>query len=251
MGLNISFLEVDDECAAGIGLCHNEREEWYSKDRDERHKICKECPLECESKYWHERGIYGCYPRMGSYGYVAGLNDYCEQQDILLDNKFVRLTAGGGFDVVEKDDLPAMLDAVKECREILAGRMIDAGVPYKDGEPTDQIRIASHAINSIGAIDTFCSLGMPERCQVGVHFGRGICKIKGLPNSFGMQDVEYFRETKDEMVLRAFTSFSDRENPPDYVKFEKIPCTQFDHLFDTFERVGRIALEHSLTVQGC
>jgi hypothetical protein len=289
MGLNVSFVEVNDEGAAGgVGLCHDERRrkveksyvnkegetveyetsEWWAKSSEEHAKTCEDCPLECEDDHFRESGFRGCYPRMGSYGYVASLADYCQQHGILRHNAFVLLTEGGGFDKLPKGDLPDLLGAIRECREELEGRTTQAGVPYKDGERAGHHRPAQPAQSAGFGYSWFYG---SSRVQVGVHYDKGIARITDSQalfplNPFG-EVAEYFQETSDPEVLEAF---SDRRPAPprggfgcfirpkrwkavlpDVVRFEEVPVRDFEHLFKTFERIARIAIEHGLTVEGC
>ena len=76
-----------------------------------------------------------------------------------------------------------------------------------------------------------------------------------LTKFLGETDIEHFAETSDPALLNAFTDrFVPKDQEPvvpDVVRFEEVPCDNFDHLLDTFERVGQLAQEHGLSLRGC
>ncbi len=264
MGLDLSYREVHQDHskklpdAAGCRkyrIQDAEENAWYNLGQDTETAICKVCPLECESEYWHNRGIFGCYIRMGSYGYVASLHEFCrENRHIsLLSNPFVLATEGGGYHHeilgVSNQD---MLNAINTLRKALSGLTSEAAVPYKNGERVEEFGSigASPMYDSIGGLDWFASI---EGVRYSVHYKHGIAIIN---ERYGIDNTQYTKRTTDPKICELMLPFGhDRSiasDKIDEVVFETIPALErFDHLLDTAERITRKAAEFGLTVEGC
>ena len=260
MGLDLSYKEQDK-----VGLCrpyiatkaYNQSKDGSLYEttlwdkmyniHDAHTKICKTCPLECENERWHERGLYGCYIRMGSYSYVASLHDFIDvNYKMMLGNIFVQATKGGGYHPEDIRPTPTqqdMLSAIKELRAFLKSVKCEAAVPYFENEPVSGCFVgASKQTNSIGMYDWIASIGGKH---VGVHYGLGIGT---------WEDGEYPRyahETNDDTVIKAF-SHGGKDITVDMVRFEELPAIDiFDHLLDTAQRILEKAIKYDLTVEGC
>lgn len=242
---------------------------------------CEGCPLACDSQH------SGCYPRMGSYGYVASLHPFCEEvAPHLLDNLFVQATHGGGFhpqfirkdvpfelgdewggDETVRTDKPkgpllTMLLADVEKLRVALAELQDEAAVLRDAEGNKISSIgASPQLNSINTASWF-STGPSG--SIGVHRGHGIWTA---PRTWGAIDFgnpvagrreiaagQYVQESTDPALLEHFMPWDLRDGVPEgaTLKMEHVPALpRFEHLLDTFKCIAEKALEHGLSVEGC
>ena len=204
---------------------------------------CEGCPLSCEADG------SGCYPRMGSYGYVASLYKFCaDVAPYLLNNTFVKATHGGGFhpqfklkdveglgaewgwgedgpdEIVRTDKnsgplLTMLLADAEKLRAALAGLQDEAAV-LRDAEGNEISRIgASPQLSSISTANWFAS---GPGGSIGVHRGHGIwtCPHTNTINQFGdpaagrreIAAGQYVQEATDPTLLEHFMPWGMRQD---------------------------------------
>lgn len=251
--------------------CSYDSDAWNEMESEECYEICKRCPLECETEYWHTNNLFGCHTRAGGYTYVASLYNFFEEK-ALPQNRFTQLIKGGGFDLVKAEDIPELMEDIKKTIVILEGLKTEAGVPYKNGKKVDDGVRSAEEVHRYGIYTYFLASKLNDFGSsfcVGVHYKKGIALIQnsdpgkniasilwGDKSATPSGDVTYFKETTDDRIRWAFCPFAfsqkKKEEWPDVVKFEPVDAMlQFGFLVKSFERICEKAAKFKIGIIGC
>jgi hypothetical protein len=169
----------------------------WEEGQNIRSNVCQPCPLCPDSNFEN------CYPRMGSYSYVAALAEYVQSRltdrpiedgngsggssvwNKLAKNPFVIGTAPGGFRIGGPEEESAeerearykqMLEAIARVRETLEASPQPAAILEIDGVADRSHFYPASPANGMFGLDTFISGG---DYSWGVHYGRGIAYVTG------------------------------------------------------------------------
>ena len=266
--------DYDSELAVHIRT----RNKWYgSGDLSENWKShcsnCKLCPNE---------NFQGCHPRMGSYGYVASLQDFVEEHSSidenvakLISNPFVISTSPGGYRIEQGEEFGGVenyskqLEAIAQCRDVLVKAETHVAHLCKDGEIIEGYYYpSSPALDSMGSYSWFRSgsgLGW------GAHAFRGIAMITGNRFRGEKESVVYLKSIKgtpgedaigitfsgDEITIPSGKSPITKPNFKDEKGYDEMrwgtapALDRFEHLLDTAETALKLAIEHDLVVLEC
>ncbi len=260
-------LATDDEEDETSGYCRLEsRYETSIMDND----FCNGCPLCPNDNFTH------CYPRMGSYCYVASLADFVDNTPEafeLRDNLFVRATEPGGYRIntpeimsqaSREDFYRQHLCAIIDARGVLFDVKIDGARIYLADGTHGGFYAAEEERNNFG----MNQIASSRNGVWGVHRGRGIYFApRQIPNN-----GNYFREVRRDKAGEDFCSMvamddntqrsvsdcallrSWNDNDPEMsaLVWDTAPALeQFDRLLDTAETMLQLALQHHLIVEEC
>lgn len=273
----------DEDVDVGDSNYLKENSSWEDMDYNEsKISCCSQCPLAPNENFQR------CYPRMGSYSYVASLYDFIGSSKDpavmeLMNNIFAIASSPGGYRIgldqiipicekagFSQEEIPVNkiewyqkhLGAIQEIRNVLGNTMMDAAICNND---PDYFYAAKPAQTRYG----YSWVAGGGKSTWGVHFEEGIALIDNsisvdfnLPHIYiptyykkitrkteGF-DAERFDGTIDHLNSCFLIEFGQpRINTITYGKISSL--TQFDHLLDTAEIALKLAIEYDLTIEEC